>query len=108
MALSADMKEFPQLSHQAFQHPLDRQAIESLSKIPLLPQFTRFLSEKVAERFMRIKHVSLSIRVNARQYPSCSSNLRGAQLVCGQCRNAVETAWNVCPGCGHHLQAASA
>lgn len=70
MALSADVKEFPQLSHQAFQHPLDRQAIESLSKIPLLPQFTRFLSEKVAERFMRIKHVSSSIRVNARQYPS--------------------------------------
>jgi Zn-dependent protease with chaperone function len=70
MPLRPDLKVLPELSHQAFQHQLDRQAIQSLSKVPLIPTFTRFLSEKVAERYMRIKHTSSSIRVNARQYPS--------------------------------------
>ncbi len=70
MALKADLKEFPNISHTAFQHSADRQATESLKKIPLLPAFTRFLSEKIAERYMRIKHTSSSIRVGPRQYPS--------------------------------------
>ncbi|MBS1810273.1 MAG: M48 family metallopeptidase [Acidobacteria bacterium] len=70
MALTADLKEFPNLSHTAFQHQADRQATESLKKVPLLPQFTRFLSEKIAERYMRIKHTSSSIKVGPNQYPS--------------------------------------
>jgi Zn-dependent protease with chaperone function len=70
MPLRPDLKVLPELSHQAFQHQLDRQATQSLSKVPLIAAFTRFLSEKVAERYMRIKHTSSSIRVNARQYPS--------------------------------------
>ncbi len=70
MALKAGLKEFPNLSHHAFQHPQDRYATESFRKIPLLPQFTRFLAEKIAERYIRLKHVSSSIKISARQYPS--------------------------------------
>lgn len=70
MALKADLKEFPHLSHTAFQHQADRSATESLKKVPLLPQFTRFLSEKIAERYMRIKHTSSSIKVGPNQYSS--------------------------------------
>jgi Zn-dependent protease with chaperone function len=70
MPLKSDLKEFPNISHVAFQHQLDRQATESLKKVPLLPQFTRFLSEKIAERYMRIKHTSSSIKVGPNQYPS--------------------------------------
>lgn len=69
-ALRPDLKVFPEISHAASQRQLDRQATQSLSQVPLIPTFTRFLSEKVAERYMRIKHTSSSIRVNARQSPS--------------------------------------
>jgi hypothetical protein len=35
----------------------------------------------------------------------CSSNLRGAQLICGQCFNPVDASWKICAGCGHRLTA---
>lgn len=70
MALKADLKVFPDLSHHAFQHPQDRHATDSFKKIPLLPQFTRFLAEKIAERYIRLKHIPGSIKISARQYPS--------------------------------------
>lgn len=35
----------------------------------------------------------------------CSSNLRGAQLICGQCFSPVDAGWKICAGCGHRLTA---
>lgn len=70
MALKSNLREFPGLSHLAFQHPLDAQARIVLEKVPLLPQITKGLSGAVTERFIRISQISSSVRINSRQYPS--------------------------------------
>ncbi|HQJ52839.1 MAG TPA: hypothetical protein PKW05_13780, partial [Anaerolineae bacterium] len=36
MPLREDLQDFPGLSHTAFQHPLDKQAMAALEKVPLL------------------------------------------------------------------------
>lgn len=64
------LREFPELSHRAFQHPLDVQARAALEKIPLLPQISKKLSEAYMEKIIRIQEISSSLRVSARQYPS--------------------------------------
>ena len=33
----------------------------------------------------------------------CSANLRGAQLVCGQCSKPVDDGWKICANCGNQL-----
>ena len=62
--------EFPRLSHHAFQHPLDSQALAVLKNVPALPTVIKFLSEKTTERFHHARRMSQSLRVNAQQYPS--------------------------------------
>lgn len=70
MALKPDLREFPGISHLAFQHPLDAQARVALEKVPLLPKITKALSGNVTERFIRVSQISSSVRITARQYPS--------------------------------------
>lgn len=70
MALKPNLQTFPGLSHQAFQHPLDSQALAALSKIPLMPQLTRSISEGFAERYVRVRYISGSLRLGMRQYGS--------------------------------------
>ena len=70
MALKEDVRTFPGLSHLAFQHPLDKQALDALEKVPLLPQVTRKFFELYQERFIRVAQVSSSLRVTSRQFPS--------------------------------------
>jgi Zn-dependent protease with chaperone function len=70
MALREDIRTFPGLSHLAFQHPLDRQALDALEKVPLLPQVTRKFFEFYSERFIRVSQVSSSLRITPRQFPS--------------------------------------
>lgn len=76
MPLRADLRTFPGLSHAAFQHPLDRQALANLEKVPLLPLLTRKLSEAWFERFYRVERVSGNLRVSERQFPSLYRDLR--------------------------------
>jgi Zn-dependent protease with chaperone function len=70
MALKEDLKEFPDLSHHAFQHHLDSQAIASLQKVPGLHKVVKFISENSIERVILIEKMSSTVRVNAQQYPS--------------------------------------
>jgi Zn-dependent protease with chaperone function/RNA polymerase subunit RPABC4/transcription elongation factor Spt4 len=70
MALREDLRTFPGLSHLAFQHPLDRQALDALERVPLLPQVTRKFFEFYSERFIRVSQVSSSLRITPRQFPS--------------------------------------
>ena len=70
MSLSTDLRSFPKLSHHAFQHPLDSQALAALEKMPLLPTLVKKFNALVGERFMHIEHVSNNLRVSAEQYPS--------------------------------------
>jgi Zn-dependent protease with chaperone function len=82
MALKADLKEFPELSHHAFQHPLDSQAIASLQKVPGLPKVVKFISEHSIEKYVLVEKMSSALRVNAQQYPSIyKSYVKMAQVL---------------------------
>jgi len=70
MVLREDIRTFPGLSHLAFQHPLDRKALDALEEVPLLPTVTRKFFEFYWERFMRVQQVSSSLRITERQFPS--------------------------------------
>ena len=70
MALSRALVDFPNLSHHAFQHPLDSQALATLRQVPGLPALVKFLSENTLEQFSYLQNVSSSLRVSARQYPT--------------------------------------
>jgi Zn-dependent protease with chaperone function len=70
MALKNNLVEFPDLSRQSFQHPLDLQAAGVLKQVPGLPRLVRFMSETVFEQQMHYTNVSSNLRVNAQQYPS--------------------------------------
>lgn len=70
MALDPQRPDLRDISHLAFQHPLDAQAREALEKIPLLPTLVKKLSGAFYERLMHIEHVSNNLRVSAEQYPS--------------------------------------
>jgi Zn-dependent protease with chaperone function len=69
-AVTLSRMEFPGLSHHAFQHPLDSQALAALKGVPGLATVMKFLSEKTTERFHHARRMSHSLRVNAQQYPS--------------------------------------
>lgn len=70
MALRDDLREFPDLSHHAFQHDWDSQATLALKQVPGLPRVVRFISENGFEPFLNYANISSRLRVNAEQYPS--------------------------------------
>jgi Zn-dependent protease with chaperone function len=70
MALRSDLKTFPGLPRQAFQHPSDVQAASALKHVPGLPQFVKFVSENLFEQVQRYQNISSHLRVGERQYPS--------------------------------------
>jgi len=70
MVLRSDLKEFPELSHHAFQHAWDSQATATLRQVPGLSRVVRFISENGSEPFLNYENISSRLRVNAQQYPS--------------------------------------
>lgn len=70
MPLREDLRTFPSLSHAAFQHPLDKQALSTLERVPMLPQVTSKFSEVWSERFIRVMQTSSSLRVSPKQFPT--------------------------------------
>jgi Zn-dependent protease with chaperone function len=70
MPLKTDLRDFAGLSHHAFQHPLDSQAIANLQQVPGLPKVVKFISQHGIERVVLVEKMSSSLRVNAEQYPS--------------------------------------
>lgn len=70
MSLKDGLRDFPELSYHAFQHPLDSQATASLKSVPGLPRAMKLLSEKSLEVGMHLQNVSCNLQVNAQQYPS--------------------------------------
>ena len=51
------------------QHPLDREALDTLKRIPLLDKLIAFLIEQHWERLLYIQNISSSVRVTPRQSP---------------------------------------
>jgi len=61
------LRDFPNLSAAAFQHPFDTQAVENLQAIPLLATILSKLSGAVWERQMWLHQVSTSVRLGPNQ-----------------------------------------
>lgn len=70
MPISNEVREFPEISYHAFQHPKDSQATATLRKVPGLPRVLQYISEKSIEKEMLHQSISSRLRINAKQYPS--------------------------------------
>ncbi len=64
---AASLREFPNLSPTAFQHPFDIQAITAIQAVPLLESLLRVISESVWERQLRLHHLSTTVRLGPNQ-----------------------------------------
>ncbi|MBY0546555.1 MAG: M48 family metalloprotease [Candidatus Obscuribacterales bacterium] len=60
-------KKFPRISSTAFEHPLDRAALEALRKIPVLDQVLKKFLELGVERMFRIMLMGQAIHVTTKQ-----------------------------------------
>jgi Zn-dependent protease with chaperone function len=60
-------KRFPRISSTAFEHPLDRAALEALRKIPVLDQVLKKFLELGVERMFRIMLMGQAIHVTPKQ-----------------------------------------
>ncbi|MEW5958187.1 MAG: M48 family metallopeptidase [Chloroflexota bacterium] len=64
---TANLREFPDLSPAAFQHPLDVQAIDNIRRVPLLGTLIKALSASVFEKQMRLMSIANTIRLGPNQ-----------------------------------------
>lgn len=70
MALKPDLVEFPDLSHRAFQHPLDERATAILRKVRGVDSLMKFVSQKAFEQLLNYENMSSRLLVGPEQYPS--------------------------------------
>jgi len=63
-------RQFPNLSHKSFQHPLDKKALQTLEKVMFLDTAIRKFSEMFSEKQFRLLHISENIRLSSKQCPS--------------------------------------
>jgi len=61
------LQSFPDLSSNAFQHPLDMQAVQAIQAIPILPQLLAKFSGIVWERRMWLAQISTAVRLGPNQ-----------------------------------------
>src|SRR5262245_15493802 len=61
------LKEFPKLSPQAFQHPWDIQAIEAMAKIPMFPNIIQKISSIFSEKLVRLAFTADYVRLGPDQ-----------------------------------------
>lgn len=71
-------KKFPGLDPLSFQHPLDREAIRKLSRLPGLERLIRKLSSGYTEKMYRMLNVAENIRVTPKQCPKIYEMFREA------------------------------
>lgn len=69
MATFPETRTFPDLSHFEFQHTLDRTAVGILTNLEKLRPAVALL-RTFSEHIERYKHISSSVRVGPKQYPS--------------------------------------
>ncbi|MBT9331034.1 M48 family metallopeptidase [Paracidobacterium acidisoli] len=63
----SDLKSFPQLSPDAFQHADDLAATATLQNVPVFPAIVKFIAGGVTEKATRLHHLCQSIRVGPSQ-----------------------------------------
>ena len=62
-----ELREFPELSAAAFQHPHDVQATRNLQKVPLLAPLLKLVSSAVFEKQIRLLSISGAVRLGPNQ-----------------------------------------
>lgn len=67
--LPSGLKYFPGLKAEDFEHPLDKEALNALKKVPVLDQVIRFINKHAIERFFYLRNVASNVRVNERMFP---------------------------------------
>ena len=60
-------RRFPDLSYEAFQHPLDRQAITGLKRVKGLDKALSKISEWFSEKSFRLNSLSNNVRLGPNQ-----------------------------------------
>lgn len=71
-------RRFPRLSSTAFEHPLDKAALEAVRKIPFIDKVIRKLIEFGFERRFRVMMLGQTVQVTPKQCPSIHKLLREA------------------------------
>ncbi|MCX6380542.1 MAG: M48 family metallopeptidase [Armatimonadetes bacterium] len=72
---------FPGIASSAFEHPLDRAALEALRRTPGFDRMLKMLSEWGMERYLRAAYTGDAIRVSPRQCSRLYKDLREACAV---------------------------
>jgi len=57
------------LSHEQYEHPFDREALEKLKKIPLLTEFFTWITKHTVERIYTIQYTGSNLKVTKDNYP---------------------------------------
>lgn len=65
-----ERQRFPGISYEAFSSETDRQALEALKKVPLLPMVITKFHELGLDRWMYCWNMATSVRCGPNQYPS--------------------------------------
>lgn len=63
------LKYFPGLKADDFTHPLDRDALAVLKRVPVLDQVIQFINKNTFERYLYLYFVSSSVRINENMLP---------------------------------------
>jgi Zn-dependent protease with chaperone function len=80
-AATAERLRFPGINPTAFEHPLDRSALEALRKTPGLDKLFKKLASLHFERQVRLHFTADSLRLSPRQCPDIYRLLREASAV---------------------------
>jgi Zn-dependent protease with chaperone function len=75
---STTRRRFPRMSSTAFEHPLDKAALEAVRKIPFVDKIIRKLIEFGFERRMRVMLLGQTVQVTPKQCPRIHAMLREA------------------------------
>lgn len=71
-------RRFPRISSNAFEHPLDRNALEALRKIPMIDKLFKKMIELGVERRFRVELLGQAVHVTPKQCPRIHAMLREA------------------------------
>ncbi|MFN8658531.1 MAG: M48 family metalloprotease [Candidatus Obscuribacterales bacterium] len=71
-------KRFPRISSSAFEHPLDRAALDAVKKIPLIDKIFTKMLELGFERIFRVRLMGMSVNVTPKQCPKVYKLLKEA------------------------------
>lgn len=79
----SDKQRFPEISSRAFEHPLDRTALQALRKVKGFDWVVRTFMTAIGERRLRLFFLGSAVRVTESQYPKVHALFREACEILG-------------------------